>query len=168
MKDVISKLGENIQLRRCAMIQAPAPNGFLLNYQHNSVGPNMSQIAVLLSVSVDGDPTKVNKEQLHKIAMHVAAANPLYLSRNQVPADVVERERALVMDSVKKLNKPEKIVARMVEGKLGEFYRQCVLMDQLFILDEKQGTITKCLQKLSKDSGAKLEIDQFVRMQVGK
>ena len=71
------------------------------------------------------------------------------------------------METVKKLNKPEKIVNRMVEGKLGEFYKQFVLMDQLFILDEKQGSITKYVQKIAKEAGCKISIDRFVRMQVG-
>ena len=55
----------------------------------------------------------------------------------------------------------------MVEGKLGEFYKQYVLMDQLFILDEKQGSITKYLQKIEKEAGCKIGIDRYVRMQVG-
>ena len=72
------------------------------------------------------------------------------------------------MDSVKKLNKPEKIMNRMIEGKMGEFYKQSVLMDQLYILDEKQGSIAKMLQKLGKETNCILGIEKFVRMQVGK
>ena len=137
------------------------------SYLHNSVGPNMSQIAALVSFSITGDKSKVDNEALRKVGMHIAAANPLYLNRTDVPAEKLEAERALIMEEVKKLNKPEKIVNRMVEGKLGDFYKQSVLLDQLFILDEKQGSISKYLQTLSKQSGCKIAIDSFVRMQVG-
>lgn len=127
----------------------------------------MSQIAALVSFTITGDKSKVDQEALRKIGMHIAAAHPLYLNRADVPAEKLDAERALIMESVKKLNKPEKILNRMVEGKLGDFYKQSVLLDQLFILDEKQGSITKYLQKLSKDSGCTIAIDRFVRMQVG-
>lgn len=127
----------------------------------------MGQIAALVSFKLDGNTTKLDSEKLRKIAMHIAAANPAFLTRNEVPAEKLDRERALIMETVKKLNKPEKILQRMVEGKLGEFYRQYVLMDQLFILDEKQGSITKYLQKIEKEAGCKIGIDRYVRMQVG-
>jgi len=100
--------------------------------------------------------------------MHIAAANPLYLTRDDVPAEAIEREKSLIMETVKKMNKPEKIIARMVEGKMGDFYKQSVLLDQLFILDEKQGSISKMLQKLGKECGCTINIERFVRMQVGK
>ena len=127
----------------------------------------MGQIAALVSFKLDGSTAKLDSEKLRKIAMHIAAANPAFLTRNEVPAEKLDRERALIMETVKKLNKPEKILQRMVEGKLGEFYKQYVLMDQLFILDEKQGSITKYLQKIEKESGCKIGIDRYVRMQVG-
>ena len=127
----------------------------------------MSQIATLVRFSITGDKTKVDSEALRKIGMHIAAAHPLYLSRNDVPAEKLESERALIIETIKNVNKPEKIINRMVEGKLGDFYKQSVLLDQLFILDEKQGSITKYLQNLSKESGCKIAIEQFVRMQVG-
>ena len=72
------------------------------------------------------------------------------------------------METVKKLNKPEKILNRMIEGKLGDFYKQSVLLDQLFILDEKQGSISKLLQKLGKEAGCNVAIEKFLRFQVGK
>ncbi len=127
----------------------------------------MGQIAALVSFKFDGDASKVDSEALRKVGMHIAAANPAYLTRSEVPSEKLDKERALIMETVKKLNKPEKIVNRMVEGKLGEFYKQFVLMDQLFILDEKQGSITKYVQKIAKEAGCKISIDRFVRMQVG-
>ena len=127
----------------------------------------MGQIAALVSFKLDGSTAKLDSEKLRKIAMHIAAANPAFLTRNEVPAEKLDRERALIMETVKKLNKPEKILQRMVEGKLGEFYKQYLLMDQLFILDEKQGSITKYLQKIEKEAGCKIGIDRYVRMQVG-
>ena len=178
LKGVIAKLGENIVLGRSKTLELSSPNNILCRYYisdnpithsylHNSVGPNMSQIAALVSFSITGDKSKVDNEALRKVGMHIAAANPLYLNRTDVPAEKLEAERALIMEEVKKLNKPEKIVNRMVEGKLGDFYKQSVLLDQLFILDEKQGSISKYLQTLSKQSGCKIAIDSFVRMQVG-
>lgn len=127
----------------------------------------MSQIAALVSFTITGDKSKVDQDMLRKIGMHIAAAHPMYLNREEVPAEKLDAERALIMETVKNLNKPEKILNRMVEGKLGEFYKQSVLLDQLFILDEKQGSISKVLQKLSKESGCVISVDRFIRMQVG-
>ena len=168
LKEVIAKMGENILLRRSCYFEPAAPSSILCSYQHNSIGPNMSQIATLVSFSVEGDCSKLNRDALHKIGMHIAAANPLYLTRNDIPAEVLEKEKNVILDTVKKLNQPEKIMNRMIEGKMGEFYKQSVLMDQLFILDEKQGSISKVLQKLTKETGCTLGIEKFVRMQVGK
>ena len=128
----------------------------------------MSQIASLVSFSVEGDGSKLDQDKLHKIGMHIAAANPLYLTRAEVPEAALEREKSVIMETVKKLNKPEKILNRMIEGKLGDFYKQSVLLDQLFILDEKQGSISKLLQKLGKEAGCKVAIEKFIRFQVGK
>lgn len=168
LKEVISKMGENILLRRSCCLEKGAPSSILCSYQHNSVGPNMSQIASLVSFSVEGDGSKLDQDKLHKIGMHIAAASPLYLTRAEVPEAALEREKSVIMEMVKKLNKPEKILNRMIEGKLGEFYKQSVLLDQLFILDEKQGSISKLLQKLGKEAGCKVAIEKFVRFQVGK
>ena len=168
LKEVIAKLGENIILRRSCFMEPATPSSILCSYQHNSIGPNMSQIATLVSFGVKGDSQKVDRDALHKIGMHIAAANPLYLTRDDVPAEAIEREKSLIMETVKKMNKPEKIIARMVEGKMGDFYKQSVLLDQLFILDEKQGSISKMLQKLGKECGCTINIERFVRMQVGK
>ena len=168
LKEVIAKLGENILLRRSCCVEPATSSSILCSYQHNSVGLNMSQIATLVSFSIKGYSSKVDRDALHKIGMHIAAANPLYLTRDEIPGDVLEREKSVIMDSVKKLNKPEKIMNRMIEGKMGEFYKQSVLMDQLYILDEKQGSIAKMLQKLGKETNCILGIEKFVRMQVGK
>lgn len=168
LKEIIAKLGENIILRRSCFMEPATATSILCSYQHNSIGPNMSQIATLVSFGVKGDSQKVDRDILHKIGMHIAAANPLYLTREDVPAEAIEREKSLIMETVKKMNKPEKIIARMVEGKMGDFYKQSVLLDQLFILDEKQGSISKMLQKLGKECGCTINIERFVRMQVGK
>ena len=178
LHETIAKMGENIVLHRCASLEAASPSSilcrytislfFLCSYEHNSVGPHMSQIAALVSFSVDGDASKLDRDALHKIGMHIVAASPAYLRREEIPAEILAGERRLVEEEVKRLNKPEKIAKKMAEGKLGEFYRQKVLVDQLFALDEKQGSVGKMVEKLGKQAGCKVAIEGFVRMQVGK
>lgn len=128
----------------------------------------MSQIAAAVSFGVDGDASKLDRDALHKIGMHIVAASPAYLRREEIPAEILAAERRVVEEEVKRLNKPEKIAKKMAEGKLGEFYRQKVLVDQLFALDEKQGSVGKMVEKLGKQAGCKVTIEGFVRMQVGK
>jgi elongation factor Ts len=101
-------------------------------------------------------------EQLGKdIAMHIAAANPLYLSRETVPAEALERERAIYEAQAKETGKPANVIAKIVEGKLEKFYGDTCLMEQVFIKDPDGKLKVKNILKNA-------QVRRFVRFQLGE
>src|SRR4051812_44676132 len=98
------------------------------------------KIGVLVEVNCESDfvaRTEDFQNLAREIAMHVAAANPLYVRREDVPADVIERERGIFRGQMEGQNKPAAVIDKIVEGKLGSFYEQSCLMDQPSIRDPK-------------------------------
>ena len=125
---MVQKIGENITIRRFAQLQTKAK---LAQYVHGS------RIGVL--VDYEGDD-----EAARDLAMHISFSRPAYLSKSDVPADVVNRERDILAARAKESGKPAEIVAKMVDGGLNKFLAESSLLGQPFIKDDKQ-TVEKML-----------------------
>ncbi|MEO6213873.1 MAG: elongation factor Ts, partial [Vicinamibacterales bacterium] len=100
-----------------------------------------------------------------EIAMHVAAASPQYVRREEVPADLLERERGIYRDQVK--DKPAQVIEKIVEGKLNSFYEQVCLLDQPSVRDPKL-TIGQLVQAAIAQMGENISIARFVRFKLGE
>jgi elongation factor Ts len=132
---LVGKIGENMSLRRFVRTEA---QGRLASYVHGG-----SKIGVMVDV-VGGD------EQLAKdIAMHIAASKPVSLSREQVPAELIEKERAVAQQKAAESGKPADIVAKMVEGTVAKYLKEVTLLGQPFVKDDKQ-----TIEQLLKSRGA--------------
>jgi elongation factor Ts len=132
---LVGKIGENMSLRRFVRTAA---QGRLASYVHGG-----SRIGVMVDV-VGGD------EQLAKdIAMHIAASKPVSLSREQVPAELIEKERAVAQQKAAESGKPADIVAKMVEGSVAKYLKEVTLLGQPFVKDDKQ-----TIEQLLKSKGA--------------
>ncbi len=132
---LVGKIGENMSLRRFVRTEA---QGRLASYVHGG-----SKIGVMVDVA-GGD------EQLAKdIAMHIAASKPVSLSREQVPAELIEKERAVASQKAAESGKPADIVAKMVEGSVAKFLKEVTLLGQPFVKDDKQ-----TIEQLLKSKGA--------------
>jgi len=142
---LIAKIGENIAVRRFVRI---AGSGALGAYIHGG------RIGAL--VSLQGGDEALARD----LAMHVAAVNPTYIDAADVPADVLEKERAILTAQTKGEKKPPEIIAKMVEGRLRKYLAEMTLLGQPFVKDEDIS-----VEKLLKKSGAK--VLQFVRYEVG-
>jgi elongation factor Ts len=128
------------------------------------------KIGVLVELNCESDfvaRTDDFQNLLKEIALQVAAANPLYARREDVPADVLERERAIYRAQMENSGKPAQVIDKIVEGKLGAFYEQTVLVDQLSIRDPKQ-TVHQLLQAAIAKLGENISIARFVRFKVGE
>ena len=101
------------------------------------------------------------------IAMHVAASNPLYIQRENVPPEALEREREIYRAQAREARKPEKIMEKIVEGKLEKFYGEVCLLEQPFVKDPDR-TVQDLLNELIGKLGEKVEIRRFMRFQVGE
>lgn len=166
LTNLIAKIGENMSLRRAAALKV-AP-GVVATYVHNSAGPDLGQIAILLALKSEGDKEKL--AHLGKqLAMHVAAAAPLAVTAEGLPEDVVAHERAVQKDIVaqKSAGKPANIVEKMIEGSMRKFYEENVLLSQIFVIDGKT-KVADVLTAAAKDVGAPVEVTGFVRFKVGE
>jgi len=121
---------------------------------------------VLVALKSSADAAKLTALG-KQIAMHIAATSPLALTPEHLPADVVARERAIYADQARASGKPENIIEKMVDGRMRKFYEESVLMSQIFVIDGET-PIAKVIEKASKDFGAPIEIEGFVRFQVGE
>ena len=126
------------------------------------------KIGVLVEVNCESDfvaRTEDFQNLAREVAMHIAAASPQYVKRDEVPADVLERERGIYRDQVK--DKPAQVIDKIVEGKLNSFYEQVCLLDQPSIRDPKQ-TIGQAVQAAIAKLGENISIARFVRLKVGE
>lgn len=144
--------------------------GVVESYVHTSSG--IARIGVLVEVNCESDFVAKNDEFKHlskEIALQVAGRDPKYVSRDDVPKSVLERETSIYKAQVESEGKPAAIVDKIVEGKLGAFYRECCLLDQVWIKDEKgKTTIADLIQELSSKMGEKITVSRFVRYRVGE
>jgi elongation factor Ts len=164
LKEMIAKIGENMSVRRAVML-AVNP-GVVATYVHNPAGPELGKIGVLVALKSTADATKLSALG-RQLAMHVAAAAPIALTAEHIPADVLAREKAIHADVARQSGKPENVIEKMIEGRMRKFYEEAVLLNQTFVIDNET-RIDKVLEKASKDLGAPVVIEGFVRFQVGE
>lgn len=141
-----------------------ASEGLVSSYIH------MDRIGVLVEVNCETDfvaRTEDFRNLVKDIAMHIAAANPVYVSREQVPQETIEKEKEIYRSQIS--GKPPQVVEKIVEGKLEKFYNDTCLLDQIFIKDPEQKMKVKDLitEKIAK-LGENIVVRRFVRFQLGE
>lgn len=140
----ISTIGENMSLRRVAKVSGQ----HIYTYVHNALVPGMGQIGV--AVAIDGDSEKID-EIGNKIAMHIAANKPEFMTIADVDADAVEREKKVFIESGATAGKPEAVVEKMVQGRIHKYYAETVLEEQAFVMDP-----SKTVKEVVAEHGGKL------------
>jgi elongation factor Ts len=141
-----------------------ASEGLISSYIH------MDRIGVMIEVNCETDfvaRTDDFKELVKDISMHIAAANPSYLSREDVPQDVIEREKEIYRAQI--INKPPQVTEKILEGKLDKFFSETCLLDQIFVKDQDQKKKIKDLitEKVAK-LGENIMVQRFIRYQLGE
>lgn len=131
---------------------------------------HMDRIGVMVEVNCETDfvaRTDEFRELVKDVAMHIAAANPVYLSREDVPQDVIEREKEIYRAQV--TGKPTQVIEKIIEGKLEKFYTETCLVDQIFVKDPEQKKKVKDIvtEKIAK-LGENIVVRRFVRFQLGE
>jgi elongation factor Ts len=147
-----ANLGEKIVLDRFA--QFPADGGFVATYMHRTMPDLPPQVGVLVELD------KENAEIAKDVAQHIAAFAPKYLTRDEVPADVVENERRVAEATSREEGKPEAALPKIVEGRVNGFFKEVTLLDQPFAKDNK-----KTVKKILDEAGVTLK--RFARIRVG-
>jgi elongation factor Ts len=162
--DAIATIGENMNLRRSAVLSAN--DGVVSTYVHGAVTSGLGKIGVLVALDSTGDKDKLNALG-RQIAMHVAATSPLALSTDELDPAVVEREKSVFSEQARESGKPENIIEKMVEGRLRKFYEEVTLVKQAFVINPDQ-TVEQAVEALAKELGTEVKLSGFVRFAIGE
>jgi elongation factor Ts len=162
IKAAIGKLGENMAVPRFVRY---ANHGYVGQYIHvgGKIGVQVEFTGASPAVTGREEFTTLVKE----IAMQIAAASPTYVSRSNVPADALEKEKAIYRAQMENSGKPANVIDKIVEGKLGSYYTQVVLPDQPSIRDPKM-TVAQVIAAANKALGTDVSVSRFVRLKVGE
>jgi elongation factor Ts len=151
LNEAIAVIGENLQIRRFARFET---SGLIGSYIHAG-----GKIGVLVELAGNGDLTVLAKD----VAMHAAAAAPMYVRREEVAADVLEREKDIYRDKARQTGKPENIIEKIIEGQVNKFYGEICLIEQSFVKDPD-----KTIQQVLKAAGADVTVNRFARFVLGE
>ncbi len=142
-----------------------AREGFVGSYIHHN-----GKIATLLELNCETDfvaRTEKFQELAKNIAIHIAMANPLYKSRDEVPLEAAEAERTTLRNQAREEGKPEGVIDKIVEGRLDKFYQETVLLEQPYIKDDKK-TVEELVQDAVATLGENIQIGSFARIAIGE
>ena len=161
LREKILTIGENMKIRRFVRYE-----GDIVSYVH---GGGRIGVMVKFDTDVAGKPEFI--EYAKDIAMQIAAINPAYLRKEDVPADVLAKEKEILMVQIqndeKLKNKPEQVIVKMVEGKIGKYYKENCLIEQPFVKDGNM-TVAKYTEETAKALNGKISIVSFVRFEKGE
>ncbi|MGV3519676.1 translation elongation factor Ts [Luteitalea sp.] len=157
----IAKVGENMGVPRTAKLTADHVG----SYSH--MGGKIGVLVQLQGATGEATTTDAFKAFVTELAMHIAAAAPQYLTRAEVPAEAVEKEKEIYRAQMAESGKPANVIEKIIEGKLGAFYEQVCLVDQPTIRDPKV-KVSQALDTVSKAVGAPVTITGFARFKVGE
>ena len=161
--EAVTKIGENIQIRRHARIEV-AGNGLVAAYIHLG-----GKIGVLLEVGAGKQETVERdefKQLVRDITLHIAAASPVSIRREEVSPVLAARERAIYEEQTPK-DKPAPVIEKIIEGKMAKFFAGACLLEQAFVKNPDQ-TITQLVAEKAKALGDTVEVRKFIRFQVGE
>jgi elongation factor Ts len=159
--DVLRKRGEAKAAKK--MVEREAKEGIIYSYIHSN-----KKSAAMLELFCETDfvaRTDDFKNLAHDIAMQIVAMSPDYVKPEDVPAELVEKEKDVYREQLKTEGKPEEMIEKILTGKLDKFYEEVCLLKQPFIKDDKQ-TIEDMLKQIIAKTGEKMEIGKFIRFQI--
>jgi elongation factor Ts len=159
----VAKIRENIKIPRHTRMEV-AGNGMIASYIHTG-----AKVGVLVEVGAGKENTVANddfKQLVKDITLQIAAGHPYVVSREQVPADVLAKEKEIAAEQFK--NKPPQAIAKIVEGKLEKFYQTYCLVDQGFVKQNSEISVKEHVASVAKRLGDDITIRRFVRYQIGE
>ncbi len=156
----VATIGENISVRR--FVRFEIAEGDVASYVHAG-----GKIAVLVELKTAKGSDERVAAVGRQIAMHVAAANPQFLQREEVTPEVIEKEKEIMRVKAKESGKPDNIIEKILEGQINKFFGEVCLLEQAFVIDPdlKVGQVVK---NLAKEIGADVELTRYARLQLGE
>ncbi len=163
--DQVAKIRENIKIARNARMEVSG-NGLIAGYIHTG-----AKVGVLVEVGAGKEATVASddfKQLVKDITLQIAAGHPFAVSRDQVPADVVAKERDIAAQSDRLKGKPAQAIEKIVQGMLDKFYQTYCLLDQGFVKKNSEVSVKEHVAQVGKQLGDEITIRRFVRFQVGE
>jgi elongation factor Ts len=160
----VAKIGENMSLRRAALLSVG--HGVVSSYVHNSVSDGLGKIGVIVALESSGKADALAGFG-RQVAMHVAAANPQALDAKGLDPAVVARETDVLAEKFRQQGKPEAVIEKIVESGLKTFYKEVCLLDQAFIHDPAK-SVAQAAKEAEAKAGAPIKIAGFLRYAVGE
>ena len=161
----ISIIGENMNIRRFERVEEK--DGFVASYIHAG-----GKIGVLVDVETDVVNDAI-KEMAKNVAMQAAALKPMYTSRDEISADFIEHEKAILMAQIqndpKEASKPEKVIAGMIQGRINKELKEICLLDQVYVkAEDGKQSVSQYVAEVAQANGAKIAVKKFVRFETGE
>jgi translation elongation factor Ts len=161
----VGSIGENLQFRRMASLEH---DGCIFGvYVHNAVVGDMGKIGVAVALNYAGDKREEVGALAKQVAMHVAATSPVCVEPEEVPADMISREREVLTEQARQSGKPDNVIEKMIEGRIRKFYEEICLAKQTFVIDG-ENSVEKALQIAGKELGGDITLSSFVRFALGE
>ena len=161
---MIATIGENMRLRRSARLVVN--QGAVALYLHNQQGDGVGRLGVMVALEGAGDPAQLT-EVGRKIAMHVAATNPLALSTDDLDPTAVEKERTFLTEQAAESGKPPEVIEKMIGGRILKWQQEVVLLKQALVMNPDQ-TVEQFVAEAAKETGQPLAVKGFVRFALGE
>ena len=156
----IATIGENMNIRRFARLESMS--GVTASYIHGA-----GKIGVLVQLDTEQADNPKIAETAKMLAMHVAAASPQYLNRDEVPADVIEREKDIMRAKALESGKPENIIEKIIAGQINKFFGEICLLEQVYVVDTDH-KVGQVVEALAKEVGGKITLSAYERFQLGE
>eukprot|EP00210_Caulerpa_lentillifera_P008757 g8353.t1 len=157
-------IGERLELRRIGMLSVS--KGVVVSYVHNMFVPSLGKLGVLVALESEGDQEKL-RDLGRRIAMHIAAAHPLFTSIETADPEVIERERSIIREQTATSGKPENVLEKMLEGRMRKYFEEIILEEQSFVMDPDR-KIKTLLEHETTSVGAPIKITGFLRFKLGE
>lgn len=159
LREKILTIGENMKVRRFARYE-----GVLTTYVH---GGGRIGVMVKFDTTAEVAATEKFKEYAKDVALQIAAANPAYLNRDQVPAEIIDKEKEILTAQAINEGKPANIAEKMVAGRIAKYYKENCLVDQAFIKDDSL-SVSGYTANVAKELGGNISIVEFIRFEKGE
>ncbi|NLN83820.1 MAG: elongation factor Ts [Firmicutes bacterium] len=160
----IATIGENMGIRRVAYYQ-PAENTLMDLYIHG--GGRIGVLVALKFANEKAIKSELAEELAHDLALQIAASRPLYIDSEEVPADIVEKEKEIYLAQAINEGKPENIAQRMVEGRIRKYFEEICLVEQVFVKDTGV-SVGQLLKNVAKELNTEIAVKSFTRFEIGE
>jgi len=160
MNEAVGKIGENIVFRRSEYLE-----GNVHSYIHNSLAEGLGKIGVILLLNSDKhlDLSEIGKN----LCLHIAASSPKSISRNDLDDSIINSEKEIIVQQLKDSDKPDNVLSKMIKGKLNKYLEEIILMKQKYVINPELN-IEKYLDQESSNKDTQINIEKFIRFEIGK